>query len=54
MGLLGGVGLVICSSVLYVTTRAAARGTVPRNGLAGIRTGRTTASDAAWAASGTA
>lgn len=50
MGLLGGVGLLICGAVLYGITRAAARGSVPRNGLAGIRTGRTTASDAAWAA----
>lgn len=43
-------GVVLVSVVCIATTRAAASGSLGRNGGAGIRTKKTLASDAAWVA----
>jgi hypothetical protein len=52
--LVGALVLGICGAgsgaLVHAVTRAAARGSLARNGLAGIRTRRTTSSDAAWLA----
>lgn len=50
LGLVGGIGLVACALAVWLTTRAAATGTLGLNAFAGIRTPSTMASDAAWRA----
>ncbi|HWC23699.1 MAG TPA: SdpI family protein [Flexivirga sp.] len=50
MGLIGGIGLLACAAAIFFTTRAAARGTLPRGMRMGIRTAITQASDEAWVA----
>lgn len=50
MGLTGGIGLLACALAIYFSTRAAARGTLPRGTGVGIKTATTQRSDAAWVA----
>lgn len=50
MGLTGGIGLLACAAAIFFSTRAAARGTLPRGIGVGIRTAITQHSDNAWVA----
>lgn len=50
MGLIGGIGLLVCAFAIYASTRAAARGSLPRGTGIGIRTATTQHSDEAWVA----
>ncbi|WP_265447417.1 SdpI family protein [Flexivirga meconopsidis] len=50
MGLLGGIGLLACAIAIYGVINSAAKGNLPRNGGAGIRTVGTRSSDEAWLA----
>lgn len=50
IGLIGGIGLILLGGVVWGVTAFGADGRLPRNGWAGIRTGATGASDAAWRA----
>jgi uncharacterized membrane protein len=52
--LIGGFGLVLIAVLTELTTRAAADGDIPVNGLLGIRTAATKRSEAAWRAGHTA
>ena len=50
MGLIGGIPLIGTALLIFYSTRAAARGTLPRGTGVGIRTAITGHSDAAWVA----
>ncbi len=50
MGLTGGIGLLACAAAIFFSTRAAARGALPRGTGIGIRTAITQHSDASWVA----
>lgn len=50
MGVLGGIGLVVCAVAVWWTTAAAARGRLARNATFGIRTSVTRTNDEAWLA----
>ncbi|CAB4962402.1 unannotated protein [freshwater metagenome] len=50
LALVGAWGLVTVAAAMWFVARAGERGDLPRNGLVGIRTTATRASDRAWAA----
>ena len=50
LALVGAWGLVTVAAAMWFVARAGERGDLPRNGLVGIRTSATRASDRAWAA----
>lgn len=48
LGLIGGIGLLLCALGLWRVVVGAASGALSRNAAVGIRTSATQASDAAW------
>ncbi|WP_224274648.1 SdpI family protein [Nocardioides lacusdianchii] len=50
LALVGAWGLVTVAAAMWFVARVGERGDLPRNGLVGIRTSTTRASDRAWAA----